>query len=100
MPEKSPEAWSLFAPLWVVVISVWGGFVSYISKIRNGAKFSFLELVAEIMTAGFMGMLTFWMCQTAQLNDSMTGVFVGVGSHMGSRGLMILSEKYRKQFGN
>lgn len=74
---------------WVVLLAVWGGVVNYINKVRTGktSRFNMMELVGDIVTSGFVGVLTFWLCQAAGFSPLLTAVFVGVSGHMGARGM-------------
>lgn len=48
---------------------------------------NFAELVGEISTSGFVGLLTFWLCQWQALDAMLSAVVIGVSAHMGSRAL-------------
>ena len=74
---------------WVLLLAVWGGVVNYISKVRAGAtsRFNLMELVGDVVTSGFVGMLTFWLCQAAGFSELLTAVFVGISGHMGARAM-------------
>jgi len=99
---KDPTSYTWLAYLWVVFLSVWGGVVSYVQKVKNGIihRFSVTELVGELVTSAFMGVLTFWLCEWARLSPLLTAAFVGVSGHMGSRGLFLLEQALRKRFDN
>lgn len=96
MPTKDPTSYSLITYLWVLSLAVGGGVVSYMHKIQVSAPraFSFLEFVAEIVTAGFTGLITFWLCENAEISPLMTAVLVGISGHMGSRALYLLERFY------
>lgn len=74
---------------WVLILAGWGGVVNYIRKIREGevSRFSITELVGELVTSGFAGLLTFLICRSAGFDDLVTGVLVGISGHMGARGI-------------
>lgn len=79
---------------WVLILAGWGGVVNYIRKIREGevSRFSLTELVGELVTSGFAGLLTFLMCRAAGLDDLVTGVLVGISGHMGARGIYAIEQ--------
>lgn len=87
-----PRAVDLGTYLGVLAVSSWGGVVSWIQRRRSGhaAPFSFAELIGEMCTAGFCGILAFWLCQAAAMNEWITAAIVGVSGHTGSRGLFLL----------
>lgn len=92
MPEKDPTTYSMITYLWVIGLSTIGGFVSFMRKVREGnAKFiNITELIGEIVTAGFAGVLTFWLCEAADMAPLVSAAMVGVSGHMGSRVIMQL----------
>lgn len=89
MPEKDPTTYSLLTYAYVTALSAWGGIVSWIRKRKAGdtRPFNFTELVGEIMTSAFAGVLTFWMCEAAGINQLITAALVGISGHMGSRAI-------------
>ena len=92
MPEKDPTNYSVFTYMWVFGLSAWGGIVSFFRKVREGSsnKFSFVELVGEIATSAFAGLITFYLCEASGFSQLWTAVLVGVSGHMGTRALFHL----------
>ena len=90
LPDKSPFSFQIFTYFWVLILAIWGGLVSYIQKVRSGqaSRFNLTELIGDICTSGFVGLLTFWLCQAAHFNELLTAVFVGVSGHMGARAML------------
>lgn len=101
MPEKDPTSYSLITYFWVALLSVVGGFVNFYHKVQRGlaSPFSFTELIGELMTSGFAGVLTFWLCEWSQINPLLTAVFVGISGHMGARAIFQLERWAEKRFG-
>jgi len=89
MPEKDPSTYSLLTYLWVIAISSWGGMVSFYRKMRMGYSrpFNVVEMVGEISTSAFVGVLTFWMCEAASINPLISAALIGISGHMGSRAI-------------
>ncbi|WP_209308749.1 phage holin family protein [Methylotenera oryzisoli] len=89
MPEKDPTTYQLITYGWVIFLSCWGGLVSFINKVKKGEAraCNFVELIGEIVTAGFAGVLTFWLCEAANFNALITAAIVGISGHMGSRAI-------------
>ena len=85
--EKTIYSFTLLTYLWVILLSVWGGAVNYINKVKSGAtnRFNLTELIGDIFTSGFVGLLTFWLCQAAGFNPLVTAACVGISGHMGAR---------------
>lgn len=89
MPEKDPTTYSLITYAWVAVLSAWGGTVNWLRKRKAGdtRPFNFMELVGELMTSAFAGVLTFWLCEASGIHPLITAALVGISGHMGSRAI-------------
>ena len=100
MIDKDPLAYSILTYIWVVGLSAWGGVVGYLRNVKNGVthRFSLAELLGEITTSGFSGVLTFWLCEAANFNGLLTAALVGISGHMGSRALRGLEGVFQKHF--
>ena len=85
--EKTIYSFTLLTYLWVILLSIWGGAVNYINKVKSGAtnRFNLTELIGDVFTSGFVGLLTFWLCQAAEFNSLVTAACVGISGHMGAR---------------
>ena len=92
MPEKSPESYSLITYSWVIALAILGGIVSFIRKMQLGQAriFNIVELIGEIVTSAFAGILTFWLCEASHFDPLITAALVGVSGHMGSRAIFAL----------
>ena len=92
MPEKDPTSYSLLTYGWVVGLSVVGGLVSLHRKVLEGdaRKYSVMAFLGEIVTAGFAGVLTFWLCESAEFDPLVSAALVGISGHMGSRVILQL----------
>lgn len=86
---------------WVLLLSAWGGAVSFINKVRSGAvrPFNVVELVGELVVSGFVGVLTFWICESAGFNQLVSAVCIGITSHMGTRALFRLEQWVTRKLG-
>ena len=76
--------------LGVLVISFWGGIVSYMNR---QITFSWVSLVAHLLSASFAGLMTFFACEYAHITGPLVGVLCGVASHMGTPALIALFMK-------
>lgn len=86
---------------WVVFWSSWGGVASYISKIKKGrCRFSIAELIGELCISGFVGVLTFMLCRSADLSEMLTAAMIGIASHMGSRAIFFIEEAAKTKLTN
>jgi len=89
MPEKDPANYPIITYVWVMALSAWGGVVGYIRKVKNGdvKQYSFMELIGEVVTSAFAGVLTFLGCESAEVAPLITAALVGISGHMGSNAI-------------
>jgi hypothetical protein len=99
-PPKSPFSYELITYLWVVGLSAWGGVVSFMRKMRDGnaRPFNIMELIGEIFTSAFAGMVTFWLAELANFPPLLVAALVGISGHMGSRSIGMLEQYFTKKF--
>lgn len=101
MPHKDPGNFPLITYLWVFALSIWGGVVNNIRKLKNGTlkRFSLAELIGDIFISGFIGIMTFYLCEYAGFEQLLTAFLVGITSHMGTKGLTVLEDLAAKKLG-
>jgi len=102
MPEKDPLNYSILTYLWVIVLASWGGAVSFYRKTRLGVArpFNLTELIGELATSAFVGLLTFWLCEAASISPLVSAMLIGVSGHMGSRAMWQFEKWAEKQLPN
>lgn len=100
MPEKDPTSYTLLTYLWVAGLSAWGGLVNFWGRCKTGTSraFNFFELIGELVTSAFAGVLTFWLCEAAGINGLITAALVGICGHMGSRAIFQLEKWAQSKF--
>ena len=79
---------------WMILLSIFGGVVSYLQKLAYGHKFSWVIFLSEIATSAFVGVLTFLLCDEANFSLEITAALIGISGHMGTRALYKI-EKFR-----
>ena len=101
MPDKDPLAYDILTWGWVIFLAVWGGVVNFLRKVRDGEsrKFNFTELIGEICTSGFVGVMTFLLCEAASTDQLLTAVLVGISGHMGAKAIRFLELVVEKRIG-
>lgn len=101
MPEKDPTSYSLITYFWVTFLSAVGGFVNFYHRVQRGlaSPFSFTELIGELITSGFAGLLTFWLCEWSGVSTLLTPVLVGISGHMGARAIFQMERWAEEKFG-
>ena len=87
MNDHGPEGYPIVTYGWVIVLSVWGGVISFLRKCRTGQvrPFNFVEFVGEICTSALVGLITFYLAESAHIDQIMTAALVAISGHMGSR---------------
>ena len=65
--------------------------MNFMRKLQTGHAriFNLVELVGELVTAGFSGVITFYLFTQAGFDPLLTAAAVGVSGHMGSRALFL-----------
>ncbi|MCX8017103.1 MAG: phage holin family protein [Rhodocyclaceae bacterium] len=102
MHDKDPTAYGLITYLWVTGLAAWGGLVSFYRRVKAGeSSFANLfELIGELATSAFAGLITFWLCEAAQFKPLITAALVGISGHMGSRAIFQLERWAQARFGH
>lgn len=101
MPEKDPTTYSLLTYAWVTALSVWGGFVNFYQKVKAGTArpFNIVELIGELATSGLVGIVTFFLCESAGIGQLVTAALVAISGHMGTRAILIAENWASSRFG-
>lgn len=76
--------------------------MGYIRKLKEGRyeRFSITELVGDLVISFFIGITTYFICKSAGFDDWLIAGLVGITSHMGTRGLVLIEsmvEEYVKR---
>lgn len=84
----------------VLGMSLLGGLVSWISKVRAGESASLMRLVGELCTSAFAGFLCYLLCDASGINLRLTICSVGVAGHMGTRAITAFEAFAEKRWGS
>lgn len=100
MIDKDPTSYSLLTYAWVFLLAMLGGVVNFVRKLQQGhvRAFNFVEFIGEIVTSAFAGVITFWLCENANMSPLLTAAFVGVSGHMGSRAIFMAENWLKSKF--
>jgi hypothetical protein len=74
------------------ILSIWGGFVQYITQVKNGAKWSWSVLFYELIICSFAGLLAFFACQAASITGWQSALTIAITAHGGTKSM----ELFRK----
>jgi len=80
--DKDPFGYSLITYVWVVGLACIGGAVKYLN---SAARFSFASLARDVVTSGFTGLITFWLCEWTNTQGPLMAVLIAVTGLMGNR---------------
>jgi len=94
--EKDPFGYSLGTYLWVFGLALIGGAVKYLN---HSDRFSFIVLIRDLVTAGFAGLLTFWLCDWLNIAAPLSAVLIAMAGLMGTRALKEIENLYRLRLG-
>lgn len=100
MPEKDPANYSMITYFWVLGLSAWGSLVQVIRRATDGdlsLKQKIQFIIAEVTISTFAGMVTFFLCEWAQMDKMLSAAFIAISGHMGARAI-ILTEKMFVRF--
>lgn len=99
MTEAGLRAIDWFTWLWVVGMSLLGGFVSFYQKLKAGKArpFNIAEFIGELGISGLVGIVTFLLCKEWDVSEYLSAALVGITAHMGSRAIMMF-EQYVERF--
>lgn len=74
--------------LTTLILSCFGGVVSYIQKIRQKKKaFSWKELGFDLIVSSFAGLMTFYLCRYSSTDPELSAILIAVSGHMGTRAI-------------
>lgn len=84
---KDPLSYPLKTYGFMLVMAIFGGFVSWYAKVRRNEipGSSLFHLIGEITTSAFAGLVTFFICEYAGLPQVITAPLVGIAGHMGAK---------------
>jgi hypothetical protein len=105
--DRGPFDPALFATYgWVLGIAMLGGAAQFYRKVKAGQAraFNLAELIGELVTSAIAGLITFWLCRWAGVNDWAMCAMSAIAGHMGSRALFLLEQVFERwlnrTFGN
>lgn len=90
--------WSLLTYVWMGLWAALGGVLSFAQKVKAGqARWINLgELIGEIFTSAFVGVVTGLLCEAAKFPSAATWALVAVSGHAGGRAIFWLERLMQK----
>ena len=98
---KDPLNYPLKQYGFMLGLALFGGLVSWVAKVRKGEAqaWNVMQLVGELATSAFAGLLCFWICDASGLSMSWTVPLVGIAGHMGTRAITAFETMAQKRWG-
>ena len=93
MSEKDPNTYTLINLIWIVCLGICGGAIRFFRSqsidseypIQWGSRKLWLTFLIEMMTSGFVTVVTFYLCQAAGLSIFWAVGIGGIAGHEGAR---------------
>lgn len=94
MPDKDPTTWTMATWSLGFLMASAGGLVNWYGRVKSGhaRACNLFELIGEILTSGFVGIIVFMTLQSFDQPVGLCAAFAGVGGHMATR-LLFAIEK-------
>ena len=70
----------------VILLSCWGGAVSYLCKNRS-KRFSWRDLCVDLVISSFAGVIMHLLCQWAGMDGKLSAALIAISGHMGTRAI-------------
>lgn len=96
MDNKNPFGYPLETYLWVVGVACIAGVIKHINTAK---KVTLVKLAIDVLTAGFMGVLTFWVLEAIPIRGPMAAVLIATGGLMGNKAMKEFEALYRARIG-
>lgn len=99
-PAKDPLAYPLKQYGFILATALLGGLVSWYAKVRKGevAGWNLMQLIGELCTSAFAGLLAFWLCELSNAPQLLTASLVGIAGHMGTRAISAFETFAQQRF--
>lgn len=92
---KDPTGYGWMTYLWVCLIAAWGGLVRFLNSMRE-RKESFSDamvtLVTGLVTSVFVGVLTFYACEIANVDKLTSAICIAVTGHLGAQAMQMIEK--------
>lgn len=93
---KDPLGYPWSTYLWVVCIACAAGIVKHLNGMKN---FRFWRFAVDTITAGFMGPIAFWLCESREIHGPLSAVLIAIAGAMGIRCWTEFENIWRVKFG-
>jgi TctA family transporter len=85
--------------LYVLIIASWAGIVRYLNYVKgHSTKLSIFILMVEIMTSGFVGVCTYWLCLYIGVSEPLMMFLVAIAGHLGAKAIKVFEQGWMRFF--
>lgn len=93
LPQGGSDA-NYITLVMMVVLSLWGGLVNYLGRIKSGVvkRFNLVELIGEFTISSFAGLLVGFIAIAFDVNPYVSLALAGVAGHAGGRTVYFLDK--------
>lgn len=99
---KDPSSVPLITYLWVFLLSLFGCIVRVLRELQTSRKSLrqiIVTFIVELLTSGFAGLVTFFLCEAMDVNPMYAAVWISIAGWMGVRALTVLESLHKARFG-
>lgn len=88
-----------FAAAMMLVLSLWGGLVNYLGRIKSGVlkRFDVIELIAELTICSFAGITIGFIAMSFDVHPLMSFALAAVAGHAGGRTVYFMDRFFQKK---
>ena len=79
---KNPFAYPILTYVWVIGLACFGGVVRHLNQM---SRFSPSNFFIDLITSGFTGLITFWLCEWGNIQGPLGAVLIATSGMMGNR---------------
>ena len=93
---NTPEFYSLITYLWVVGMSIVGGFVSIIQNWRKNRyrKIFILDIIGKLTVSCFCGLMTFFICEFFEVPQLLSILMISIAGDLGKKCISIFEQLF------
>lgn len=96
MDGKDPFGYPVVTYLFVIGLACFGGLVKYLN---TATEFKLVRLLIDVISSGFTGLLTFWLCEFLHISGSLSAVLIATSGLLGSRAWKEFENLWWAKFG-
>lgn len=84
MDGKDPFGYPISQYLGVLAVACIAGLIKHLNTLSTG-QFRIARLVIDVLTAGFTGIMMFWVCESLGVDGPKAALMIAIGGLMGNR---------------